>query len=326
VILAECPVPRLPYNPRVQDDVSNTPAGGDPAARPAAPTAAPRERRRLRSAIDNQRAAFLRNCRARIKPEDVGLPPAQRTRTRGLRREDVAALSGVSASWYTWLEQGRPMRVSDEVLERLCQTFRLTEDERTYLFCLVQNRPPQVHADTLPEAPADIVRMLNAMSVPAIAMNLRWDVLAWNPLNSIFYRDYGLLPPNERNLLEILLTRPVRHMTPEQLEQTAERLIARLRYDYSRSTQDPKFEALVNRLNTRSPLFARLWRTPEFSLRGFGLHRFTHARYGRLVFEHTSVVPDGHPNIRIVVCTPDNAAARRAVAQAWLELASHAEP
>ena len=75
-----------------------------------------------------------------------------------------------------------------------------------------------------------------------------------------------------------------------------------------------------------SPLFSRLWRTPEFSLRGFGLHRFTHARYGRLAFEHTSVVPDGYPNIRVVVCTPDNAAARRAVAQACAELANRPEP
>jgi transcriptional regulator with XRE-family HTH domain len=276
-------------------------------------------RNRLRSPIDNQRAAFLRACRARIKPADVGLPQAQRTRTDGLRREDVAALSGVSASWYTWLEQGRTMRVSDEVLERLCQTFRLSDDERVYLFCLVQNRPPQVHNDGLPEAPADVVRMINAMATPAIAMNLRWDVLAWNRLNSVFYRDYGALPASERNLLEILFTRPVRHMTPAQLEETAERLVARCRYDYSRSTNDPKFEALVHRLNTCSPLFNRLWRTPEFSLRGFGLHRFTHARYGQLAFEHTSVVPDGHPNIRVVVCTPDNAAAQRAVMQVWQE-------
>jgi transcriptional regulator with XRE-family HTH domain len=279
-------------------------------------------RKRLRSTIDNQRAAFLRSCRARIKPVDVGLPQAQRTRTEGLRREDVAALSGVSASWYTWLEQGRTMRVSDEVLERLCQTFRLSHDERIYLFCLVQNRPPQVVQDEMPVAPAEVVRMINAMSTPAIAMNLRWDVLAWNPLNSVFYRDYGAMPARERNLLEILFTRPVRHMTPEQLEETAERLVARCRYDYSRSTNDPKFEALVHRLNTRSPLFNRLWRTPEFSLRGFGLHRFTHARYGRLAFEHTSVVPDGHPNIRVVVCTPDNAAAKRAVVHACQELAT----
>ncbi|MET0291169.1 MAG: helix-turn-helix transcriptional regulator [Steroidobacteraceae bacterium] len=279
-------------------------------------------RKRLRSPLDNQRAAFLRKCRSRIKPTEVGLPQAQRTRTAGLRREDVAALSGVSASWYTWLEQGRAMRVSDEVLERLCQTLRLSDDERTYLFCLVQNRAPQSQAAVHPEAPPDIVRMINSLTVPAIAMNLRWDVLAWNPLNSVFYRDYDRIPPSERNLLEILLTQPVRHMNSAQMEETAERLVARLRFDYSRCTNDPKFEALVHRLNTRSPLFNRLWRTPEFTLRAFGLHRFTHARYGRLAFEHTSCVPDGHPNVRVVICTPDNPAAKRAVAQVSAELAA----
>lgn len=275
----------------------------------------------LRNPLDNQRAAFLRKCRARIKPEDVGLPPAQRTRTEGLRREDVAALSGVSASWYTWLEQGRSMRVSDEVLERLCETLRLSDDERTYLFFLVQNRAPQAPASALPETPPDVMRMIDALTVPAIAMNLRWDVLAWNALNSVFYRDYAAIPSAERNLLEILLTRPVKHMTEAQLEETADRLIARLRFDYSRSTNDPKFEALVNRLSARSPLFSRLWRAPEFNLRAFGRHEFMHARYGQLVFEHTSWVPDGHPNLRVVICTPDSAATRRIVAQVAAELA-----
>src|SRR5215470_10322862 len=84
-------------------------------------------RRTSRLPIDRQRAEFLRSCRARMKPSDLGLPVPQRKRTDGLRREDVAALSGVSVSWYTWLEQGREMRVSDEVLERICQTFRLSE-------------------------------------------------------------------------------------------------------------------------------------------------------------------------------------------------------
>jgi transcriptional regulator with XRE-family HTH domain len=289
--------------------------------RPLRGTPADPRRKRLRSTLDNQRAAFLRRCRARIKPADVGLPPAQRTRTEGLRREDVAALSGVSASWYTWLEQGRKMRVSDEVLERLCQTFRLSEDERIYLFQLVQNRPPKIHEEAQQEAPPDIVRMINALTIPAIAMNLRWDVLAWNPVHSLIYRDYSALAPSERNLLEVLFIRPVRHMTPAQLEVTAQRLVARLRYDYSRSNNDPKFEALVHRLNTKSPLFNRVWRTPEFSLRAYGVHRFTHARYGKLAFEHTSSVPDGHPDIRVVICTPDNAAAKRAVAHANEQLA-----
>src|SRR5687767_6341787 len=170
-------------------------------------------RKRLRSAVDNQRGEFLRRCRARIKPSDLGLPEAKHKRTNGLRREDVAAVSGVSASWYTWLEQGRDMRVSDEVLERLCQTFRLSEDERIYLFSLVQHRLPRVHRDSRPEAPPEILRMINSLTVPAIAMNLRWDVLAWNRVNSVIFRDYAEFPLDERNLLHILFTRPVRHMS-----------------------------------------------------------------------------------------------------------------
>jgi transcriptional regulator with XRE-family HTH domain len=279
-------------------------------------------RERLRTPVDHQRSEFLRRCRARIKPEDVGLPNGRRTRTGGLRREDVAALSGVSASWYTWLEQGRDIRVSDDVLERISRTFRLTEDERTYLFSLVQHRMPRLPSDTQREAPPDVVRMMNALPIPAIAMNLRCDLLAWNPIQSAIYRDYGTLPPTERNLLEILLTKPVKHMTPAQLEFTATRLIARLRFDYSKCADDPKFEALVRRLIARSPLFSRIWRIPDFTLRSYGLHRFTHARFGLLSFEHTSYVPDGHSNIRVVICTPENAAARRAVATISSELGS----
>lgn len=278
-------------------------------------------RKRLRSPVDHQRAEFLRRCRERIQPSELGLPESKRKRTHGLRREDVAALSGVSVSWYTWLEQGREMRVSDEVLERLCRTFRLSEDERIYLFSLVQRRLPRVQGDALPEAPAEIVRMINSLNTPAIAMNLRWDVLAWNRVNSAIFRDYAEFPPGERNLLHILFTRPVRHMTPAQHENMARRLVARLRFDYSKCADDPKFEALIRHLNTVAPLFNRLWRLPDFTLRSYGLHRFTHPKYGELAFEHTSCVPDGHPNIRVVICTPDNPAAKRAVAQVNAELA-----
>lgn len=278
-------------------------------------------RKRLRTPIDNQRAEFLRRCRLRIKPSDLGLPEAKHKRIEGLRREDVAALSGVSASWYTWLEQGRDMRVSDEVLERICRTLRLSEDERIYLFSLVQRRLPRTQRDASTEAPAEIVQMIQALNVPAIVMNLRWDVLAWNSLNSVIFRDYAKYPPEQRNLLEILFTQPVRHMSPAQFEDMAHRLVARLRFDYSRCADDPKFDALIRRLCTLSPVFKRVWRLPDFTLRAYGLHRFTHPRYGELAFEHTSCSPDGYPYIRVVICTPHNAATQRAVAQANAELA-----
>jgi transcriptional regulator with XRE-family HTH domain len=282
-------------------------------------------RKRLRSAVDRQRAEFLRRCRARIDPAELGLPQSQRKRTAGLRREDVAALSGVSASWYTWLEQGRDMRVSDDVLERVCQALRLSDDERIYLFSLVQHRAPRVEPDAQREAPPDVVRMIEGLQLPAIAMNLRWDVVAWNVFNSVIYRDYGEIPPGERNLLEILLTRPVRHISPVDMEKVARRLVARLRFDYSKNEDDPHFEALIRRLDAGSPLFRRMWRLPEFTLRSYGLHRFTHPRFGELAFEHTSCVPEGHPHLRTVICVPENAAAKRAVAIVGSEVSRKAE-
>ncbi len=152
----------------------------------------------------------------RIKPEDVGLPAASgRSRTGGLRREDVAALSGVSASWYTWLEQGRDIRVSDEVLERVSQTLRLSEDERTYLFSLVQHRPPRGSARRIakcrPTWSAWCTPLLHARGgdEPALGragLERRCTV----PSTATAAR----LRPNERNLLEILLMKPVRHTTP----------------------------------------------------------------------------------------------------------------
>jgi transcriptional regulator with XRE-family HTH domain len=273
-----------------------------------------------RQPIDRQRAQFLRSCRARINPADLGLPAPQRKRTDGLRREDVASLSGVSVSWYTWLEQGRTMRVSDEVLERICLALRLSEDERIYLFSLVQHRPPPPHSNARFEAPPEIVRMIHGVSAPAVVMNLRWDVLAWNRLNALIFRDYAATPASERNLVEILFTRRSYYDDPLEFEDMARRMLAKLRVDYSKSGNDPAFEALIRRLDTLSPVFHRIWRTPEINVRSYGIHRFKHPQYGPLAFEHTSYVPDGHSTIRVVICMPNDAATQLAVAQANAEI------
>ena len=273
-------------------------------------------RKNARLPMDRQRAEFLRSCRARIKPADLGLPEPQRKRTEGLRREDVAALSGVSLAWYTWLEQGRTMRVSDEVLERICHTFRLSEDERIYLFSLVQHRPPRRNYEARLEVPPELLRLVRGIAVPAVVMNLSWDILAWNELNTIMYRDYGAMPADERNLIEILFSRPSYYSDPAQFESMAQRVLAKMRVDYSNSAGDPKFEALIRRLETNSPQFRRIWRTPEINPRSYGSNRFIHERYGPLSFEHTSYVPDGQADVRVVICMPEDEATRRALLHA----------
>lgn len=286
----------------------------EPAPGHGAGRQADKRRLQLRSRIDVQRSQFLRQCRARVNPRDVGLPSSSMARRGGLRREDVAALAGVSTSWYTWLEQGRAIRVSDEVLERICGALRLNGDERTYLFSLVQRRLPRLTCELPDVAPPEVRRLIGVLPFPAVALNLRCDVLAWNAANSALYRDYANYPPGERNLLEILLLHAEATADPARMEVAIRRLMGALRFDYSRCAGDVKFEALLRRLLTVSPLFNRLWNSPDFLIQSYGLHQFEHPRFGALTFEHTSFIADGHPCIRLVLCQPHDEAARRAVA------------
>jgi hypothetical protein len=103
----------------------------------------------------------------------------------------------------------------------------------------------------------------------------------------------------------------------------ARRVLAKVRVDYSKSGgNDPRFEALIRKLCTISPVFRRIWRAPEINVRSFGLNRFRHVRYGDLVFEHTSYVPDGHPDVRVVICVPHDAPTKLAVAKVQAEIAA----
>lgn len=246
---------------------------------------------------------FLKGCRARLSPTQVGLPDTNRRRTPGLRREDVAALAGVSVTWYTWLEQGRRIQVSADVLERICSTLRMSADEREYLFALVQHRPaPRVplRAD---EMSPTIARMLVALPLPAIVMTARWDVIAWNRLASTVFRDYDKLPPERRNLLRILLVDDDTYQgDPAAYEAMARRILSKFRVDYSQVPGDPAFDELIAELAARCPIFRRLWSSPEVIGRSEAVAY--HPRFGGMTFEHSSYVPEGSPMLRLVIFVP----------------------
>ncbi|HEY5569305.1 MAG TPA: helix-turn-helix transcriptional regulator [Gammaproteobacteria bacterium] len=245
---------------------------------------------------------FLKGCRARLSPFAVGLPDTGRRRTPGLRREDIAALAGVSVTWYTWLEQGRDIHVSADVLERICAALRMSADEREYLFTLVQHRPAPLVRNRNEEVSPSIARMLQAIAVPAIAMTSRWDVIAWNDLTKIF-RDYDKLKPEQRNLLRILLIEDETYQSdPEQYEAMARRVLAKFRVDYSQTPEDPAFADLIAELTARSPIFRRLWNSPDVMSRSEGVGRYPHL--GGVGFEHSSYVPEGSPTLRVVIYVP----------------------
>jgi hypothetical protein len=163
--------------------------------------------------------------------------------------------------------------------------------------------------------------MIKSLATPAVAMNLRWDVQAWNRLNSVIFRDYAAMKASERNLIEILFTHQTYKMSALEFENMARRVLAKVRVDYSNSAPDPRFEALIRRLDAISPLFHRLWRSPEINVGSYGVHRFIHPRYGELAFEHTSYVSDGHPHTRVVICAAADDVTGQAIAQANAELA-----
>jgi transcriptional regulator with XRE-family HTH domain len=251
-----------------------------------------------------QLSEFLKSRRARLAPSAVGLPELGRRRTPGLRREDVAALAGLSATWYTWLEQGRDVRASDRVLESLSRTLRLSVEERDYLFSLAQHRPAPLQPLRSFEIPATVRRTLDALHMPALVITPRWDVVYWNAMVASTFRDYATMAPDERNLIRILLTNPLFQEDPGEFEVMAQRVLAKLRVDYSQASGDPEFDSLIRELNEISPTFKRLWPSPEITGRSEGVHILRHPKLGRLTFEHTSYVVEGAPALRVVLFAP----------------------
>lgn len=152
-------------------------------------------------------ADFLRSRRARVMPADVGLPTSLRRRAAGLRREEVAVLAGLSPSWYTYLEQGRDINPSAEVLDSLARVLGLTEDERRYLHTLAYGgvTTPRPLVDEL--AAAEIARQLVATAAespyPVYAINYYCDLIAWNRATASYYADFGQLPVQRRNMLRM---------------------------------------------------------------------------------------------------------------------------
>jgi len=260
-----------------------------------------------------QLSEFLRSCRDRLLPTDVGLPDRRRRRTPGLRREDVAALAGVSVTWYTWLEQGRDIQVSADVLERIATTLRLTATEREYLFALVQKRPPPHENWGDARISPAVQRMMDRIDVPAIVMTARWDVIAWNRLAVAVFRDYDSIPAERRNLLRILLVDD--RLFPADSEQyrgMARRVVARFRVDYSQYSEDPGFAQLIDELSAESAVFCELWSGTE--VLGFSEAVVEYPELD-MTLEHTSYIPEGHPGLRLLIYSPhDEASAVRLAA------------
>jgi transcriptional regulator with XRE-family HTH domain len=245
---------------------------------------------------------FLRNRRGRIAPGDVGLPETNRRRTPGLRREEVAQLAGMSATWYTWLEQKRPIGVSSGVLDNLARVLLLNPAERLQLFTLALRQPVLV-STSKPETVSPLIRrLLDQMDpIPALVIGRRWDVLAWNRGARAFFLDFEQVPANERNMLWLLFTNPALRSLVADWRERAQDTLARFRADYGRHAGDAHFVQLVERLTSVSPEFAEWW--PRFDIQPMseGRREYDHPLGGRMIVEHATFLVGDNPELGLLV-------------------------
>jgi transcriptional regulator with XRE-family HTH domain len=266
---------------------------------PETPSVRNGERRRA------ELADFLRRRRAEIKPEDIGLPAGGRRRTPGLRREELAALAGVGTTWYTWLEQGRDVRASLEVLEALARALQLSPVERTHLLLL--GRGEEAPASTPPAecVSPTIRRMIESLDPsPAFVIGRRWDYLAWNRAACALFGDFDSMPASARNHVWALFTDPVRREMMADWEASARLCAAKFRADHARYIDDPAFEELVQALKDASREFCKFWRRHEVAYSGVGRKELRHPVAGTLVFEHAAFHPTEEPEQRMILYTP----------------------
>ncbi len=266
---------------------------------PETPSVRNGERRRA------ELADFLRRRRAEIKPEDVGLPAGGRRRTPGLRREELAALAGVGTTWYTWLEQGRDVRASLEVLEALARALQLSPVERTHLLLL--GRGEEAPASTPPAecVSPTIRRMIESLDPsPSFVIGRRWDYLAWNRAACALFGDFDAMPPSARNHVWALFTDPVRREMMADWEHAARLCAAKFRADHARYIDDPAFDELVQALKDASREFCKFWRRHEVAYSGVGRKELRHPVAGTLVFEHAAFHPTEEPEQRLILYTP----------------------
>ncbi|MBL7499359.1 helix-turn-helix domain-containing protein [Frankia sp. CNm7] len=286
-------IERLPVPPR--------PGQARPAARQpgeARPAARASERRA-------ELASFLRSRRERVSPEDVGMPPGPRRRTPGLRREEVAQLSGVGVTWYTWLEQGRPINASTQVLDAVARTLRLDGAEREHLFRLADVPRPATAVDEWPTVTQDLRVIMEGLDpLPASLVTARSDVLAWNGPYAAMFPDIVNAPVPERNSMWFMFTAPPDRNPIVNLDEQAPEGVAVFRYRYSQHLGEPEWLDFIHRLCAASPLFARLWATQNVAPPRPCEKRFQFPGIGPLTTRATHLDVAALPGLRLLVYTP----------------------
>jgi transcriptional regulator with XRE-family HTH domain len=241
---------------------------------------------------------LLRSRRERLAPADVGLPTGfaegRRRRAVGLRREEVALLANLSATYYTFLEQGRPVRPSAQVLDALASALRMSAAERRYLHVLAYGSDGATDTASAASAPperldpavADLVQRLEPF--PTVVKGRRWDVLAANPAARELFADWAVAgSPDERNLVRWMFTADHARDVYLEWEPEARAMLGRFRLSAARYPDDPDVRALIAELQRDSEHVRDWWPRHDVAPSGgTGPKKLRHPRLGPIEYSH----------------------------------------
>jgi transcriptional regulator with XRE-family HTH domain len=253
---------------------------------------------------DNPLGTYLKDRRTKLDPAAFGFPLTRR-RTPGLRREEVAQRANVSATWYTWLEQGRGGAPSAEVLDRIARALLLTDVEREHIFLLALGRQPEVSYHEVEGVSPRLQRVLDSLECsPAIVRTATWDVVAWNRAAAAVLTDYGVLPAGQRNVLRLMFCDSRVRSAQPHWESVARLVVGAFRADVARAGASRRAETLVDELGRLSPEFAAMWRDHDVRTHGEGTKTLRHAVAGTIALEYSAFAVDGRPDLSMVIYTP----------------------
>jgi transcriptional regulator with XRE-family HTH domain len=260
---------------------------------------------------ENRLGGYLKDRRTKLDPASFGLP-AERRRTPGLRREEVAQRANISPTWYTWLEQGRGGAPSAEVLDRISRALMLTDVEREHLFLVGLGRPPEARYDAARGVTPRLQRVLDALDPsPAVIRTAIWDVVAWNRAATVIFGDYGSAPPEQRNILRYFFLDPRARAAQYDWESVARFVLGAFRADAVRAGAAAEVAPLVDELCRLSPEFGAMWRDNDVrGHHGEAVKHIKHPTLGPLAIEYSAFAVDGRTDLTMVVynpATPDDA-------------------
>ena len=241
----------------------------------------------------------------KLDPVAFGFP-AERRRTPGLRREEVAQRANISPTWYAWLEQGRGGAPSADVLDRIARALMLTDVEREHLFLLGLGRPPDARYRKSEGVSPRLQRVLDALDPsPAVIRTPTWDVVAWNRAATAMLMDYESLPPEQRNMLRFIFLDPRARAVHYDWESLARLVLGAFRLDAARAGASADVEPLVDELCRRSPEFKAMWRDNDVpGAHGDVVKYVQHPVLGPMAFENSAFAVDGRTDLSLLVYIP----------------------